>query len=82
MKEQSVTEAQRIDSPKSQPREPFKKRLLTVSEAGQYLGRSVPAIRELIWAGHLPVVKLGRRVHLDLLDLDKFVEQHKTKYTY
>ena len=57
------------------------KRLYTVEEAGDYLGRSVWSIRELIYNGHLPYVKVGRRVHVDIRDLDKFIEKFKTQYT-
>lgn len=63
-------------------KEPIKPRLLTVKEASTYLGRSVPSIRELIWAGTIPIVRVGRRIHLDLLDLEEWIEQHKTRYTY
>jgi excisionase family DNA binding protein len=61
---------------------PIKPRLLTVKEASTYLGRSVPSIRELIWNGSLPIVRVGRRIHFDLFDLEKWIEQHKTRYTY
>ena len=40
-------------------------RLLTVGEAAKYLGRSARAVRHLIAAGTLPVVRDGRSVHLD-----------------
>lgn len=67
-----------IHNPARLPR----KRLLSVKDAAVYLGRSVPAIRELIWSGSLPYIRVDRRVHLDLFDLDKWIEQHKTRYTY
>jgi excisionase family DNA binding protein len=57
-------------------------RLLTVRDASVYLGRSIPSVRELIWAGSLPIVRVGRRIHLDLIDLEKWIEQHKIKYEY
>jgi excisionase family DNA binding protein len=82
MKEQSVTGAQRTTNPRRQPKGVLQKRLFNISEASVYLGRSIPAIRELIWKGHLPIVKLDRRIHLDLFDLDRFIEQHKTTYTF
>ena len=53
------------------------KRLLTVQEAAEYLGRTVPAIRELQWAGRIPCVKSDRRVFFDIEDLDRFIETHK-----
>ena len=61
---------------------PLKKRLLTVEEASLYLGRSVSSVRELIWSGDLPFVKAGRRTHLDLFDLDRWIEQRKVTNTY
>jgi excisionase family DNA binding protein len=63
-------------------RESIRPRLLTISEAAVYLGRSVPAIRELIWRGELPIIRPDRRIHLDLFDLDKWIEKNKTRYTY
>jgi len=59
----------------------IKPRLLTVKEASVYLGRSIPSIRELIWGGTLPIVRVGRRIHLDVIDLDKWIEAHKIRYT-
>ncbi len=63
-------------------KDPIKPRLLTVKDAATYLGRSVPSIRELIWGGSLPIVRVGRRIHLDLFDLDKWIEQNKTRYAF
>ena len=82
MKEQNVTGAQGIGNPRRQRREPLQKRLYTISEASLYLGRSIPSLRELIWNGSLPIIRVGRRIHLDLFDLERFIEQHRTKYTY
>lgn len=53
------------------------KRLFTLKEAGQYLGRSVWGVRELIWKGRLPYVQDGRKQYLDLADLDRYIEGHK-----
>jgi excisionase family DNA binding protein len=56
------------------------KRLFSLAEAAVYLGRSVWAVRELVWKGALPMVKIGRRVHLDISDLDEFVNKNKMIY--
>jgi len=53
------------------------KRLYTIEEAAIYLGRTVWSVRELIWGGTLPSVKVGRRVHLDFQDLNAFIDRHK-----
>jgi excisionase family DNA binding protein len=55
------------------------KRLYTIEEAAFYLGRTAWSVRELIWKGHLPSVKVGRRVHLDYNDLNQFVDRYKTQ---
>jgi excisionase family DNA binding protein len=70
------------DSPGSGQKALVKQRLLTVKEASVYLGRSVASVRGLIWAGSLPIVRVGRRIHLDINDLEKWIEQNKTRYTY
>ena len=56
------------------------KRLYDLKEAGQYLGRTVWGVRELVWKGALPVVKDGRKQYIDLYDLDRFIEQNKTTF--
>ncbi len=63
-------------------KEQLKKRLFTVQEASTYLGRSVPSLRELYYDGEMPVVRVGRSVHFDLSDLDRWIEQHKVKFEY
>lgn len=55
----------------------LKKRLYTLSEAAEYLGRSVWSVRRLIWEGVLPSVRVQRRVHLDLADMENLIEQSK-----
>ena len=51
--------------------------LLNVKEAAVYLGRSEQAVQHLIFQRDLPVIRAGRRVHLDRRDLDKWIELHK-----
>lgn len=51
--------------------------LLTVKDTAVYLGRSEQAIQHLIFSHELPVVRLGRRVHLDRRDLDAWIEKNK-----
>lgn len=59
-----------------------RKRLYTLKEAAAYLGRSEWGMRELIWAGMIPVVKqrAARKIFLDINDLDRFVETNKAVY--
>jgi excisionase family DNA binding protein len=71
-----VKNTQGIEHPLEDPL----KRLFTVKEAAQYLGRSVWSMRELVWSGKIKVVKDGKRIFLDRVDLDQYVERCKTVY--
>jgi excisionase family DNA binding protein len=61
---------------------PMSKRLYTLKEAAEYLGRSEWSMRELIWAGSIPVVRTegGRKIFLDIEDLNDFINQNKSIY--
>lgn len=61
---------------------PVRKRLFTLKEAADYLGRSVWGVRELVWSQVIPVVKQGgcRKMYLDINDLDAFIEKNKVIY--
>jgi excisionase family DNA binding protein len=54
-----------------------RKRLYSIPEAGEYLGRTPWTIREMIWKGKLPAVRDGRRILLDINDLDQWIEANK-----
>ncbi len=57
------------------------KRLFTLKESAQYLGRSPCSVRSLAWAGELPTVRshgVGTKIFFDIVDLDKWVESNKT----
>jgi excisionase family DNA binding protein len=53
------------------------KRLYSLPEAAVYLGRSTWSVRRLLWNGELPQVRAGRRVHVDVHDMDAFIEHNK-----
>ena len=61
---------------------PLCKRLYTLKEAADYLGRSVWGVRDLIWSQLIPVVKQhgSRKQYLDINDLDEFIEKNKAIY--
>jgi excisionase family DNA binding protein len=54
----------------------LKPRLMTVEQAGIYLGGTVDATRELVKRGVLPVVKGDGRVMFDIKDLDQWIDQN------
>jgi excisionase family DNA binding protein len=55
------------------------KRLYSIPEAATYLGRSTWSVRRLIWAGELPAVRAGGRVHVDVQDMDSFIDRNKVR---
>lgn len=59
-----------------------KKRLYSLKDAASYLGLSYWSVRDLIHNGTLRYVKVGRRILLDIQDLDRFVEMNKTEFSY
>jgi len=54
-------------------------RLLPLKDAAKYLGLTVWALRERIWAGQIPVVQFpgGRKQYVDRQDIDKLIEDNK-----
>ncbi|OHB72092.1 MAG: hypothetical protein A2W23_08635 [Planctomycetes bacterium RBG_16_43_13] len=58
---------------------PTSKRLLDIKDAGVYLSISHWTIRELLNRGEIPYCRIGRKILLDLRDLDRFVEGLKEK---
>jgi len=54
-------------------------RLLTLKQAAEWLGLTVWAMRERIWAGQIPVVQFprGRKMYVDSQDLESFIEDNK-----
>lgn len=59
--------------------DPPQRRLLTIPQAAAYLGRTVWGVRELIWKGKIPAVKIDRRVQVDVRDLDALIERSKSE---
>ena len=56
---------------------PPAKRLYDLKAAAEYLGRPVWGMRELIWAGKMPVVRDGKKQYVDLHDMDQYIERNK-----
>jgi excisionase family DNA binding protein len=75
----SVTTAStlpRNNRPSAESLQP-QRRLLTIQETATALSVSVPSVRRLIAAGHLPCIRFNRRLLVDTKDLDRFIEQSR-----
>ena len=58
---------------------PLSKRLFDLKEAATYLARPVFSVRTLIWKGALPVIKDGRKLYLDIVDMDTYIERNRER---
>ena len=70
--------AQRIERRLDLHRKPLQnptKRLFTVPEAAEYLGRSENAVKILIHRGKLPVTRIDSKSQIDRKALDKLIEE-------
>jgi excisionase family DNA binding protein len=57
-------------------RAPTTKRLFTLAEAAEYIGRSPKAVEHLIHRGAIPVTKLDGKRQVDRETLDKIIAEH------
>jgi hypothetical protein len=62
-------------------RNPHGPRLLPLKDAAAWLGLTVWAMRERIWAGQIPVVRFdgGRKMYIDTQDLESLIQENKTR---
>ena len=68
-----LKKAKRITNPLS-----VQKRLYSIEEAAIFLGRPASSVRHLIWKGRLPYIPEGKRLFLDVRDLEIYVNVNKT----
>ncbi len=55
------------------------RRLCTIEAASDYLALSTWTIREIIGRGDLPHLRQGRRIMIDVQDLDAWIERKKIR---
>ena len=67
------------EKPSLLPNESIQPILLDIKAAAQALNSTVWAVRQLLWAGKLPFVKLGKKYLIDPADLRAFVEREKER---
>jgi hypothetical protein len=56
------------------------KRLLSIQDLTVHYGATPWFWRSQIWAGRLPFVQVGRKLFVDRLDTEAFIERHKTRH--
>jgi len=55
------------------------RRLLSLKESATLLGVSTVSVRRFIWAGRLPVVRLTRKIQVELRDLERLIDAAKDR---
>jgi len=62
--------------------DPSKQRLLTLKQAAEHLGLGLWSLRTRVWNGDIPVVRFpgGRKMFIDRLDLEDFIQNNKTRF--
>lgn len=60
-----------------QPPKSIEPRLLSQQEAALYLGISYWTLRDLVFRRELPFVRIGRRVLIDRIDVDAYLDRSK-----
>jgi excisionase family DNA binding protein len=56
------------------------KRLYSLKESAVYLGRGLHGVRDMVWRGEIPIVRSGRKMFIDIRDLEEYVERNKMVY--
>ncbi len=56
-------------------------RLLSIDQAATYLGRSKTSVQHLVAQRRIPVVREGRRVFLDVRELDSWITSNSEPAT-
>jgi excisionase family DNA binding protein len=72
-----------VAPPVRKRREPSKsslpRRLCSLTDAARYLAVSDWTVRQMVWRGDFPHIKTGKRILLDLRDLDGWIEREKVR---
>lgn len=55
------------------------RRLCSLADAARYLAVSDWTVRQMVWRGDLPHIKTGKRILLDLRDLDGWIDREKVR---
>jgi excisionase family DNA binding protein len=58
------------------------KRLFSLEDTSIYLGRSINSVRDMIHSGKMPFIRDGKRIFIDLRDLDLWIDRSKETMTY
>jgi excisionase family DNA binding protein len=75
----SITNAHPSRKRTAGPGPALSRRLVSLAEASEYLAVSDWSVRAMVWRGDLPHVRRGKRILLDLKDLDSWIDREKVR---
>jgi len=52
-------------------------RLFTIEQAARYIGRTKEAVEQMVFNREWPVIRKGRRVHIERERLDEWIERNR-----
>jgi excisionase family DNA binding protein len=55
------------------------RRLVSLADASDYLSVSDWTVRQMVWRGDIPHVRLGKRILIDARDLDGWIDRAKVR---
>jgi excisionase family DNA binding protein len=58
------------------------KRLYSLEDTSIYLGRSINAVRDMLHNGKMPFIRDGKRIFIDMRDLDLWIDRNKETMTF
>ena len=64
---------------RSMKEKPLEPRLVSQKEAASYLGVSYWTLRDLLFRGDIPHIRVKRRILVDRLDLEAYIQKNKTR---
>ena len=75
----SLSNASSTDRRKEHAKTALPRRLCSLADAASYLAVSDWTVRQMIWRGDLPHIRRGKRVLLDLQDLERWIAREKVR---
>ena len=75
----SLSDASPVRRRKDPPKPLLPRRLCSLADAARYLAVSDWTVRQMVWRGDLPHVRLGKRILIDSRDLDGWIDREKVR---
>ena len=75
----SLSDASLVRKRKDPAKPALPRRLCSLADAAGYLAVSDWTVRQMVWRGDLPHIRRGKRILLDLRDLEGWIDREKVR---